>query len=85
MAEVEQRVEAYIVNYWCDKCGKGLMGPTGAVSLVETWTFEHKCENKECGEVKNLTATYPIERKEYVLIYAEPVYSGPKPVDPYKR
>jgi hypothetical protein len=61
MSEKAFCMTPYGVEYFCDKCGTGLMEPYGKVVWdVHPPLFPHKCSN--CGDVQGFTERYPTVR-----------------------
>jgi len=60
MTEVAIEVKPFRINMICDKCGAGLMMPTGrARGQQPNIEYEHKCNHMLCGEVVILNRVYP--------------------------
>ena len=60
--EKRTKVDTYLVELICDKCGEGEMLPDGIAKPTSPMKYEHKCT--KCGHtVDILGETYPrIER-----------------------
>jgi len=60
MTEVAVEVKPFKVSKICDKCGAGIMMPTGrARGQHPTIEYEHKCNHILCGEVQIYNKVYP--------------------------
>lgn len=58
MAEVKSEVKTFEIDMVCDKCGKGVMRPTGnALLLTYPIQYPHQCTN--CGNIDIYTVQYP--------------------------
>ena len=64
MTEVKVEIKKYKVEYWCDKCGEGLVRPTGAVIDTNPPIYPHRCS--KCGEDYCFAKTYPYEKDEEI-------------------
>lgn len=60
MAEREFSARAVSVDCICDKCGKGLMQPTGVMLMSDPPQWPHKCGH--CADTQNFPHKYPFIR-----------------------
>lgn len=68
MSVKHYNVNTIEVAYRCDEpsCCLGEMLFTGNTSLSAPLTYEHKCNNKDCGKILNLTEVYPYIQHERI-------------------
>ena len=57
MAEIEQEVKTFTVNYLCDECGEGYMESTGSILISNPPQYPHKCN--ACGSDRTFREKYP--------------------------
>ncbi len=58
MAEIEQEVKTFKINYLCDACGKGDVKSDGNILLSDPPIYPHKCA--VCGSEYNFAHRYPL-------------------------
>lgn len=57
MAEIEQEVKVYRVDFLCDACGEGKMEFDGIVLTSCPPQYPHQC--RSCGDKKIFWSKYP--------------------------
>jgi hypothetical protein len=60
MPEQEYDLRPVGVRYVCDKCGVGVMTPTGTMLCSYPPQWPHKCDH--CGIIENMQEKYPTVR-----------------------
>ena len=66
MSEIKKLARPFKVEYVCDKCGAGLMRPTGYAFSTNPPKYEHSCNHTLCDNKMNFFKTYPALEFEIV-------------------
>lgn len=58
MTQVSKPVQMVVIDEVCDKCGKGMMRPTGSTdTMSDPMVYGHKCT--ECDHTEQYQVQYP--------------------------
>lgn len=55
----EKPVRHVMLDYKCDKCGKGHYRSTGLVLTCSPPLYPLACNNSDCGETRSFRTTFP--------------------------